>query len=369
MAHKAPFSPSFGNRPAQLVGRQALMQSILDGLAENPGSRNRALVLLGQRGSGKTVMLWEIAEHARRAGYVVANPTTATEGMLDRIIEKVQEDGEGRETQDPKASISGANLGMLGFSVGLQFTRETLETKSFHYKLRSLCKRLNRLELGVLVLVDELQANSPDMRQLVSAYQELVGEGMNIALVLAGLPGAVSGTLNDRVLTFLNRARKEQLAPLAIGEVDAYFAKAFTEMDVQISSALRRFAAEATEGSPYLLQLVGHYIALYAQDGMVTEATLSEALASARADFERDVCQTSLAALSRQDVAFLLAMAKDDGASRVAKVAERLGVSFDYAQKYRKRLIDAGVIRPALRGEVTFAIPYLRNWLQAANWG
>ena len=253
---------------------------------------------------------------------------------------------------------------MLGVSVGLQFTRETLETKSFHYKLRSLCKRLDRLDLGVLVLVDELQANSSDMRQLVSAYQELVGESMNVAIVLAGLPGAVSGTLNDRVLTFLNRTRKERLPPLAIGEVDAYFARAFAEMGVVVDPVLRREAAQATEGSPYMLQLVGHYVALYARDGTVSETTLADALASARADFERDVCETSLAALSRQDVAFLTAMAEDDGTSRVATVAVRLGVSADYAQKYRKRLIDAGIISPARRGEVTFAVPYLRDWLR-----
>ena len=85
-----PFSPSFGNRPAQLVRRGALIESILDGLGKDPGCRERALVLLGQRGSGKTVMLWEIADRARRIGYVVANPTTASAGMRDRIIEKVQ---------------------------------------------------------------------------------------------------------------------------------------------------------------------------------------------------------------------------------------------------------------------------------------
>ena len=42
----------------------------------------------------------------------------------------------------------------------------------------------------------------PDIRRLVIAYQELVGEGLDVALVMAGLPGAVSATLNDHVLTF-----------------------------------------------------------------------------------------------------------------------------------------------------------------------
>ena len=40
-----------------------------------------------------------------------------------------------------------------------------------------------------------------------------------------------------------------------------------------------------------------------------------------------------------------------------------MGVTVDYAQKYRKRLIDGGVIESAGRGYVGFAVPYLRDYL------
>ena len=83
-------------------------------------------------------------------------------------------------------------------------------------------------------------------------WQELVGEGLNVALVMAGLPGAVSATLNDRVLTFLNRARKVTLEPLSVGDVDAYYQRAFEELDLDIPGDLRLDAARATQGSPYM---------------------------------------------------------------------------------------------------------------------
>ncbi|MDO4808282.1 MAG: hypothetical protein Q4A07_13655 [Coriobacteriales bacterium] len=76
------------------------------------------------------------------------------------------------------------------------------------------------------------------------------------------------------------------------------------------------------------------------------------------------MCETSLAALSAKDNAFLAAMAQDDGPSRVSDVAARLGVTADYAQKYRRRLLNAGIIRVAARGEVAFAVPYLQDWLR-----
>lgn len=369
MTFDSVFSPAFGNRPSHLVGRQRVIDAFLDGLGKEPGNRDRATVLLGQRGSGKTVLLWEFADRAREHDFVVASPTVATEGMLDRIIEKIQDDGE-RFVKEKDARLTGGSIGVLGFSVGLQFSRDVQETKSFQYKLSHLCRALEKAGKGVLVLVDEIQANSAEIRQLIAAYQELVGERRNIAIVLAGLPAAVEATLNDHVLTFLNRARKITLDPLPISEIDAFFARAFEELHLSVPDDIRREAAAATHGSPYLLQLVGHNIALFAtEQGTVSRSTLSNALSAAQADFENDVCRTTIAALSDQDVAFLEAMSLDNGESRMADIAGRMGVTPDYAQKYRRRLIGAGVIDAPRRGMVAFAVPYLRDYLResAAN--
>ena len=359
------FSPSFGNRPSQLVGREATILTLERALDSARGSRERSIIVLGQRGSGKTVLLWEVADLARSRGFVVATPTVPAEGALERIVEKLQDDGERYAREGERLRLTGGSVGALGFSAGLQFTRDVEESKSAQYKLTQLCRKLSGQGHGTLILVDELQANSVAIRQLVVTYQELVGEGLDVALVMAGLPSAVSATLNDHVLTFLNRALKIELPPLAEGDVDAYFMKAFDNLGIAIPPELRRRAACETHGSPYLMQLVGHNIATYADGaGAVDEATLSEAIESAQATFGNDICKTTLAALSDRDVDFLAAMAADFGPSNISSVAERMGVSFDYAQKYRKRLIDAGVIARARRGYVEFAIPLLGDYLR-----
>ena len=150
--------------------------------------------------------------------------------------------------------------------------------------------------------MDELQANSAEVRQLVTVYQELVGEGLDVAIVMAGLPGAVSATLNDHVLTFLNRSHKETLAPLPIGAVDGYYQRAFDELGIVISQELRLEAARETNGSPYLLQLIGYNVALRVDSGeTVTRDLLEGAVAASREDYENDVCGTTLAALSDMD--------------------------------------------------------------------
>lgn len=370
MVHDEIFSPSFGNRPSYLVGRQDIMTSLIEGLSSAPGSKDRAVVLLGQRGSGKTVLLWELAERAAKDGLVVASPTIAPEAMLSRIVEKIQESGARYVEGARSASLSGGSLGALGFSFGLEFTREVEETKSTQYKLVRLAREVTSAGHGTLILVDELQANSPEVRQLVTVYQEMVGEGLDVSLVMAGLPGAVAATPNDRVLTFLNRARKIKLPSLSISDIDAFYADAFARLGISIDASLRREAAQFTQGSPYMLQLVGHAITQRADGaGPLSEGALRDALACAREDFENDVCSTTLSALSDVDVEFLGAMTADDGPSRVSGVAERMGVTVDYAQKYRRRLIDAGVIEPARRGYVRFAVPYLADHLRRARLG
>ena len=61
------FVPSFGNRPRNLVGREEMISTFEAALQSIPGSRDRAMLMLGQRGSGKTVLLLDFADIAATA--------------------------------------------------------------------------------------------------------------------------------------------------------------------------------------------------------------------------------------------------------------------------------------------------------------
>ena len=103
---------------------------------------------------------------------------------------------------------------------------------------------------------------------------------------MAGLPGAVSATLNDKVLTFLNRARKVSLPPLSLGDVDAYYARAFEELGVCILDGERKRIVKESMGSQYLMQLLGHNVVVRATDqGQLSGSMIDAAVEAARADF------------------------------------------------------------------------------------
>ncbi|MBE6015975.1 MAG: ATP-binding protein [Lachnospiraceae bacterium] len=356
------FVPSFGNRPQNLVGREDIINRFKMGLDSAPGSRERSMLLLGQRGYGKTVLLQEFADIARKDGYVVASPTIVSKDMNMRIVEKLLDESAGILPKDKK-KIAGGNVSALGFGLGIQLQSKDGAKKSYAWQLSHLCKELNKHDKPVLILIDEVQASNEELRQLIVAYQEMIGEGRTISLVLAGLPSAVSSVLNDHVLTFLNRATKVELQPLNSNAVNMYFSSAFKKLGVQITDDMIDAAAKATQGSPYMMQLIGHYISI-SPSSKISKADLEKALNMAKLDFIDDICRTSLSPLSEKDMDFLYSMTDDEPDSLLSDVAFRLGCSSAYAQTYKRRLIQSGVIEQPRRGRVSYAIPYLREFLK-----
>ena len=62
-------------------------------------------------------------------------------------------------------------------------------------------------------------------------------------------------------------------------------------------------------------------------------------------------------------MSFILAMLEDSGDSKISDIAKRMGVSPNYAARYRIRLIREGIITQTRRGEVAFAIPMMKDLL------
>ena len=357
------FRPSFGNKPDNLVGRESALSTLTQCFDSYPGMRERAVLITGQRGMGKTAMLLEASDLASSKGFVAVR-TTCGAALLDNILDGLQHAGNQLVTQR-KPPIKGFSAGALGFSFGLTFTDEARQSYGFKTKLGMICERLEEKDLGVAILVDEVRPNSEAMRQLATAYQELTGDGRNLALIMAGLPSVVSALLEEETLTFLNRATKVRLSSISESSVRQYYSSAFSRSKRSIAIKTLRDAAAATEGFPYMLQLIGYYLVSLTSEGeQITSETLDEALVLARADLDENVFLPMVRPLSQTDMAFLEAMAHDNSTSRVADIQKRLGMSQGSVQSYRKRLIEAGVVTSPRRGELCFVVPMLADYLR-----
>lgn len=357
------FQPTFGNRPEQYIGRDGVIEQFMAGLMEPVGSRNRCTLFLGQRGMGKTALLLELSDRAQKADYVVAR-VTAHEGMPQAIIEQFQLNGS-KFFNDDKRKLTGVSAGALGFSFGLTFSEAAQRQYGFRSKMSLLCDKLAEKGKGALILIDEVRTSAA-MREVASAYQELVGDRKNIAIAMAGLPHAVSSVLNDSVLTFLNRATKIELGLISTSLIRAYYERAFKSIGIKSSDKILDRAALSTHGFPYLMQLIGYYLIQYTSEGeIVTDDIMNKAEQAAMKDMDDNVFKPILTPLSDNDRIFLQAIARCGGTVTTARLQAMLGKKGPAIQPYRKRLIEAGVIESPRRGELVFAVPYLADYLLA----
>lgn len=358
---QALFQPTFGNRPVKYIGRDRMIEQFIEGLKEPVGSRNRCTLFLGQRGMGKTALLLELSDRAQKEGFVVAR-VTAHEGMPQAIIEQFQLNGSKFFNND-KRKLTGVTAGVLGFTFGLTFSEAAERQYGFRAKMSLLCDRLAEKGKGALILIDEVRTSAA-MREVASAYQELVGDQKNVAIAMAGLPHAVSGVLNDKVLTFLNRATKVELGLISTNLIKAYYDRAFRKAGITLGDELLDRAALATRGFPYLMQLIGYYIIQFTPEGKtVTEAIMDKAERAAMSDMDDNVFKPILNPLSDNDRVFLHAMARCGETVTTAKLQAKLGKKGPAIQPYRKRLLEAGIIEAPRRGELVFAVPYLAEYM------
>jgi hypothetical protein len=229
----------------------------------------------------------------------------------------------------------------------------------------ALLDELEKHETGLFITVDEIHRSAiAEMRILATAYQHLVREDRNVALSLAGLPSSISDLLNDNVLTFLRRAVPFELNDVPLAEVQEALSATITQGGRTIEPEALTAATKSTSGYPFMIQLVGYHIWRLAQDDHIDLAATKEGIDAARARLGSTVHETALADLSGIDRTYLLAMAQDAAPSSTGDIAQRMGRSASYANIYRTRLIQAGIIVATGYGTVDFAIPFLREYLR-----
>lgn len=338
------------------------------------GSPERATLVTGLRGTGKTVMLNAYEDIAKEEGWLVVSET-ATPNLIDRVthehLPRLLQDADDRPT---RSHVTGVTLpGGLGAERSV--TDRHVPRPGLRSQLMELADLLGERDSGVLITVDEVHRKGlDDLRALGTTIQHGFRERRNVAFVGAGLPSAVHDLLTDQVSTFLRRADRRHLRTVSPTDV----AKA---LEVPIRAAGRTITEEAlqiavngTGGYPFMIQLVGLHAWRAESDAAEIDARQARrGVDQAHRKVGQLVHASALADLSAVDRSFLAAMAHDDGPSRMGDIAGRLGVDAAYAGQYRLRLIAAEVIEPRGHGLVTFTLPGLRDYLRehaaSSHWG
>ncbi len=241
-----PFQPGAGARPPLLAGRTAelaLADSRLDSL-ERGRRPPRGLLFFGPRGNGKTCLLHEIADNARRRGMRAESLPAASFRDPDSLWHQLTE----------LAGLAGTRLTdaqAAGFGVSAEPRVATRNVSKL------LTGWIRRKSSRLVILLDEAHAVEPAAgRIFFDAVQAATRDDAPFLLLAAGTPDAPrrirkAGTLTERMF------ERAPVGRLARAETMRALSEPARVSGLPLREDAAALLAAASQDYPYFVQLLG----------------------------------------------------------------------------------------------------------------
>lgn len=265
---ECPFVPGQGIMPPFLAGREVEQRAVANCLDSIQVARTLEsdLVLFGPRGHGKTAMLLWIQAEARTRGI---EAVIVSAGKIDTERDLV--------ARLPRPRKWTERLGSISWK-GLEWKASGREAEPVD---QALARHLRKAPLALLI--DEAHVlNAVVGRKLLSAVQELRGQGAPLLFALAGTPG-LPDHLRTMQATFWERSEILPFERLEERDSGAAIRVPFDAADRTIGTDALEKAVSESQGHPYFLQIWGK--ALWIGRGNATEPVAADDLRRANEEF------------------------------------------------------------------------------------
>lgn len=340
-----PFTLSFGKKPLQYVSRISQTNEITENFsAEIPS--NQIYLITGVRGSGKTVMMANIANEMRKRKEWIVVELNATRDLLQSLAGKLY------SLPEINAHFVQAkfDFSLLGLGVSLENAAPVTDIESaIELMLTEIRNRNKRL----LITVDEV-TNCEYVRVFSGSFQIFLRQEYPIFLLMTGLYDNIYNLQNEESLTFLYRAPKMILEPLNYTAVRKQYMDIFG-LDMEAAGEMTGL----TKGYPFAFQVLGY---LYWENR--DEKVLEEILPEYDQYLEEYVYDKIWSELSELDRKILVEMSVS-GETRVKEIRERMDMKSELFSVYRERLKRKGVLDTSKYGEVSFILPRFAEFVLA----
>ena len=352
-----PFSPGFGQLPSMLVGRDDLLAEIGSGLVTGPRDIRYTSLLMGVRGSGKTVALTELEDRAASDGWVIMSLDASSKGILERIQDEIGALPErypelclgelsGERTVERTRGLA---IGGIKGEVTETESRSAAITMGLRWQLTYLAEQAHRHDTAVLLTVDELHAiDREEGRRLSNDLQHITKRSeLPLAFVGAGLSELKYTVLQDKKMTFFRRCEQYDMPPLTEADVAKGLLHPIHEFGGEITDEALLLAVENVGTLPYKLQLVGHtaWTVANAPEKAIDACAVSKAVEFAQKNFDEKVSKPAFYDLSDSERRFLKGLVDLGGVGKVADIAARSHQNVETARGIGRRLTLSGYLQ------------------------
>jgi hypothetical protein len=388
MPGRNPYRPGVGTKPLHLAGREGEVKRFLSTLRSSPEIPANVR-LTGLRGVGKTVLLSEFGEAARREGWTTMSLEIEARHNTDERLVKVL--GSACEHAQQELSITERVRAKAGnaakvvrgtvkvtyeeltFSLGDYETDRAGDLSKLLAETTAVATRTGYY--GLVVLLDEAQMLRDETSRkgehplslLIAAVSALQKKEIPIALVLCGLPTLTGNLLEAR--TYSERMfRGEIIDSLAGAAAREAFVEPLADSGVTADDDLVGAVLESVEGYPYFIQLWGAQLwdaADHADVHHFTRDLLDEVEPEIFRRLDIDFYEPRIVSLTPAEQDLLLAtgtcnyppLVTADMNTVSPKTAANVNVLLG-------RLVKAGVIYRARKGIYEYTAPKFHDYLK-----
>ncbi len=381
--YRNPFAPGAGSRPPELAGRDVILEAAKVSCGRAVKGRSaRSIMLLGLRGTGKTVLLNEIGRNAQQEGLLVSRVESPEGESLARLIypemRKVMRSMSGVEAAKQTAirGLKGLRsfasifkIEMGGVEVGVEPEPGLADTGDIQYDLPDLFtligKAVQAAGRGWLLLIDEVQYLSEgDLSALIVALHRISQEGLPVLLVGAGLPQIAR--LAGEAKSYAERLF--QFPPVgALDPTSAVLAieKPVIDEDATIAPEALRAIVERTKGYPFFLQEWASVAWNNAEGPEITLADVNNSYAETLALLDEGFFKVRIDRLTKTEVQFVRTMAAlGDGPYAMADVAQAMQRTQQSLGPARASIITKGMIYSSDHGYLDFSVPLFAEFMR-----
>ncbi len=381
--YRNPFAPGAGSRPPELAGRDNILEAgkISCGRAVQ-GRSARSIMLLGLRGTGKTVLLSEIGRNAEQENLLVSKVEAPEGERLARLLypemRKVMRSLSGVEAAKQLAtrglrglrsfaSIFKLEMGVV--EVGVEPEPGLADTGDLQYDLPDLFTLIGKAAKaagrGWILLIDEVQyLSEADLSALIVSLHRMSQEGLPVLLVGAGLPQVAR--LAGEAKSYAERLFQYP----GVGALDAASAKQaiekpIVEEEATITTAALNLIVERTKGYPFFLQEWASVIWNNAEGPEITFTDADNSYAETLAALDEGFFKVRMDRLTKAEVQFVKAMAKlGDGPYAMADITQVLKRTQKSLGPARASIISKGMIYSTDHGYLDFTVPLFAEFMR-----
>lgn len=378
-----PFAPGAGSAPPELTGREAILTAARTALQRTViGNHSKSLIMLGLRGTGKTVLLNKIEEMAEQEAHVTAyleapenrplaellSPKIHQALRKFSVIEAARHHAH-QALRSLKSFVRVNKIEVGGVSISVEPEAGSADSGDLETDLSELFLRLGEAARSAgrawSLLIDEVQyLNERDFSALIVAIHRAAQKRLPIIFFGAGLPqvAALSGDAKSYA------ERLFDYPPIGALPPDAAFAAIRHPIESEgerIEEAALSAIFEETQGYPYFLQEWGYQVWDIAEASPVTKAEVGMATQAAIRRLDQGFFRVRMDRLTPRERDYVFAMASlGPGPYRSGDVAAKLQMPIESLGPRRAAIIRKGMIYSPAHGDIAFTVPLFDRYLR-----